>query len=47
MLFGFIISFQKKEIDKLHELKSAGYKTALSGDGRFDSPGKNTTKHFQ
>merc|ERR1719186_1411920 len=30
---------QKKEIAKLHELKAAGCKTALGGDGKFDSPG--------
>merc|ERR1719186_1251879 len=30
---------QTKEIAKLHELKPSGCKTALAGDGKFDSPG--------
>ena len=30
---------QKKEIEKLHAIKDSGGKIAISGDGRFDSPG--------
>ena len=30
---------QKKEISRVHELKESGQKTAVAGDGRFDSPG--------
>ena len=32
---------QHQEINKLKEMKASGQKIALSGDGKFDSPGKN------
>ena len=31
---------QTQEINKLKDLKASGQKIALSGDGKFDSPGR-------
>ena len=36
---------QKKEIAKLKDIKEAGQKVALSGDGQFDSPGLSNSSH--